>query len=65
MAGLLIGLLYEGLSLQSFKDSLRNYIAVHSAIRMHSSYYQQLCECGYLCESPLIRANLLTLINVL
>ncbi len=38
MAGSLIGLLYESLSLQAFKDSFDNHSAVPSILRMHSSY---------------------------
>ncbi len=41
MAGLPTGLLYESLSLQTFKDSFHNYIAVYSIFRMHSEYDQQ------------------------
>lgn len=38
MAGSQIGLLYESLSLQTFKYCFHNYIALHSIFRMHSAY---------------------------
>ena len=41
MAGSQIGLLYESLSLQTLKDSFRNYLAVHSIIGLHSPYDQK------------------------
>ena len=40
MVGLPIGLLYDFLSIQTFKDSFHNHTAVHSIFRMHSSYDQ-------------------------
>ncbi len=49
MAGSQIGLLYESLSLQTLKDSFRNHIAVHSILRMYSTFDQKQYSSKYLC----------------